>query len=422
MLPRLRNVDARWWTAALLGAAVMGWLGLTGFAWTDYDTEAAPAFAALMAGDVEGFLAKAPAYGGSFVLRAPFAAIAALLGGGELAVFRAVAIPCLLAGAMLGMALVGRMRERGVERSTQALVLALCVANPITLRALEIGHPEELLGAALCIGAVLAAGGRRDLLAAVLLGLAIATKLWAVLAIGPVLLAMPERRLRALVVAGSVASAVIAPLLLAGSGDTIITGASQTGTIFQPWQVFWPLGELGTPVVGTDGLVKPDYLTPPAWLSPLTHPGIALLVIPLSALWWARHRRRVVEPEQLLGLLALLFLLRCVLDPWNNVYYALPFLLALLSWEALTRTQRPPVLALACTALVWTTFEEAPAWVGPDVQSAVYLIWALPLCAWLAREVFGTPRAVAGETVRRSARRATARTGEISIRPGARLG
>ena len=83
----------------------------------------------------------------------------------------------------------------------------LCVANPVTLRALEIGHPEELLCAAFAIGAVLAASDRRTVLAAVLLGLAIASKAWAVLAIGPVLLALPGRRVLALAIAGTVTAA-----------------------------------------------------------------------------------------------------------------------------------------------------------------------------------------------------------------------
>ena len=73
-------------------------------------------------------------------------------------------------------------------------MVGLCAANPITLRALDIGHPEELLGAVLCAGAVLAALRGRATLAGVLLGLAMANKAWAVLAIGPVLLALPERR------------------------------------------------------------------------------------------------------------------------------------------------------------------------------------------------------------------------------------
>ncbi len=372
----------------------MSWAGLVGFAWNDYDSEASVAFRALVAGDVAGFLTTLPAYGGSLVLRAPFAAAAAALGGGELAVFRAVSIPCLLAVALLALALVRRMAAGGRSTAVRALVLGLCVANPVTLRALEIGHPEELLCAALAIGAVLAAADRRLVAAAVLLGLAIATKAWAVLAIGPVLLALPARRVAALAIAGAVTAAVLAPIALTTPPAALVAGGSTTGQIFVPWQLFWLLGEAGHVVIGGDGLPKPaGYRVPPEWLSPLTHPLIAFLVVPLSLLW---ARMRGAAPrcrgEEMLGLLALLLLMRCVLDPWNVVYYELPFLLALLAWEALCRPQRPPIVALAATAIVWVTFEQAPAWLSPDMQSAFFLAWSLPLAAWLAATTFRAPR------------------------------
>ena len=383
--------DWPWWLAALLGVAVMSWLGLAGFAWNDYDTEVSGAFARLIDGDVAGFLGLLPAYGGSAVLRAPFAGAVAALGGGELAVYRAVSIPCLAAVALLALVLVRRMGERGRSTAVRALVLGLCVANPVTLRALEIGHPEELLCAALAIGAVLAAADRRTIAAAVLLGLAIATKAWAVLAIGPVLLALPARRMLALAIAGTVTAVVLAPIALAGSPATLVTGASTTGSqIFQPWQLFWMLGDTGSVVIGGNGLPKPDgWRVPPAWLSPLTHPLIAFLVIPLSLLW-ARVRGSAprIEGEQLLVLLALLLLLRCVLDPWNHVYYGLPFVLALLAWEALQRPERPPLLALAATVAIWVTFQTLPALLSPDAQHLAFLAWSLPLVAWLARESF----------------------------------
>ena len=393
-----------WWAAGLVGAAAMCWLTLQGFAWNDYDNEVSGAIKLLIAGDVAGFLAQAPAYGGSLVLRAPFAGAVAALGGGELAVYRAVSIPGVLALVLLAIALVRRMKQRGRTIGARALVLGLCVSNPVTLRALEIGHPEELLGAAFAIGAVLAAIDSRTVLAAVLLGLAIATKQWAVLAIGPVLLALPERRIAALAIAGATTIAVLGPLLLAGSHEVLIAGAAQTGNvIFVPWQAFWFLGESGHVVIGGNGLPKPDgYRVPPEWLSPVTHPLIAFLVVPLS-LAWARVHRAVPRfgGEQILLLLALLFLLRCVLDPWNVVYYELPFLLALLSWETLCRPDRPPVLALAATAVVWVTFEWAPGWLSPDMQSAFFLAWSLPLAAWLARQAFVLP-------VRRGVRRMSA--------------
>jgi hypothetical protein len=385
-----------WWAAALAGALTMSWLALQGFAWNDYDNEVSGAFRALSAGDIHGFLALAPAYGGSLVLRAPFAGATAALGGGELAVYRAVSIPCVLAVAVLGVTLVRRMATRGRTTAARALVLGLCVANPITLRALEIGHPEELLGAAFAIGAVLAAADRRTILAAVLLGLAITSKSWGVLAIGPVLLALPGHRIRALAIAGAIPVAAIAPIWLTGSPETFVVSSATTGgTIFQPWHLFWFLGDSGSVVIGGNGLPKPDgWRVPPGWLSPLTHPFIAFLVVPLSLAWARVHRGASrPAPEQLLALLALLFFLRCALDPWNVVYYHLPFVLALLAWETLCRPERPPVGALTATALVWLTFQSAPNWLSPDLQSILFVAWALPLIAWLARTVFTTPAA-----------------------------
>ncbi len=392
------RIEGGWWAAALAGVAVMSWLTLQGFAWNDYDDEVSVAFQALIAGDIGGFLGQLPAYGGSLVLRAPFAGATAALGGGELAVYRAVSIPCLLAAAVFAVFLVRRLDERGRSRGVRALVLGLCVCNPITLRALEIGHPEELLGAVLAIGAVLAATDRRTILAAVLLGLAIATKSWAVLAIGPVLLALPERRVLALCIAGGVTAAVLAPIAIAGSHDALVTGASTTGSvIFQPWQAWWFLGESGHAVIGGGGIPKPPgWRVPPDWLSPLTHPLIAFLVVPLSLAWARVHRAAPrFGGEQILLLLALLFLLRCVLDPWNVVYYELPFLLALLTWEALCRPERPPVLALTATAVAWVTLHRAQAWLSPDMQSLAFLACSLPLAAWMARTAFSRPRSAA---------------------------
>ena len=100
----------------------MSWLTLQGFAWNDYDDEVSVAFRALIAGDVAGFLGQVPAYGGSLVLRAPFAGATAALGGGELAVYRAVSIPCLLAARGLRAssscaAWTQRGRSSGVARA-----------------------------------------------------------------------------------------------------------------------------------------------------------------------------------------------------------------------------------------------------------------------------------------------------------------
>jgi hypothetical protein len=111
--------------AAVLGIVVVGWLGLTDWLWTDYDNEARPAIDALLQGHLMRFAALAPSYGGSLVLRAPFIFVPKLWGGGELAVYRAAAAPCLLASAVLGVWLVERMRAAGVTRIARGAALML---------------------------------------------------------------------------------------------------------------------------------------------------------------------------------------------------------------------------------------------------------------------------------------------------------
>ena len=206
---------------------------------------------------------RLPRTAGRSILRAPFALATSALGGGELAVFRAVSIPCVLAVAILALVIADRMLRDGRSRGACLLVVALAAANPITIKAFEIGHPEELLCAAALADRRGAGRAReRTLLAAVLLGLAIATKAWAVLAIGPVLLALPGRRLLALGVAGTVCAAIVAPLMLAGSGDAVVHGARMTGGIFNPWQIWWPLGELTN--IGVDGDFRAGARAAPA--------------------------------------------------------------------------------------------------------------------------------------------------------------
>src|SRR5215213_9674751 len=336
MGPSSLRTAAAWLPLALAGAALMAWMGLRGFAFSDYDREAAPAYLALAHGHVGSFLSLAPAYGGSLILRAPFAMAPDLWGGGELAVFRAAALPCALAAVALGRVLA--------------------------------------------VPAVLAATARRPGWAGLLLGLALANKAWAVLAIGPVLIALSAGRWRALAIAGAIAAVFTLPLVLAAPATATPHGASASGAMFHPWQVWWFLGHMDLPVPGPDPRIARSA---PAWLSPLPHPLIAALAVPLSAL----AARRRADP---LLLLALLLLLRCVLDPWNNTYYVLPCVLALAAWEP-TRHRRPPLLALATVVATFITMERIFDVAPLDVVAAGYLAWSLPLAALLAWRLYAPP-------------------------------
>jgi hypothetical protein len=347
-------------------------------------------------GDWVAFLEQAPGYGGSLVLRAPFAFLPDLWGGGDLALFRSMAVPCLLAGALLGVGLWARARKLGHTPFSCWIVLLLVAANPMTLKALEIGHPEELLGAVLCIAAALAAGRDRALLAGVLLGLAIANKPWAVLAVVPVLAMLGGGHVRFLAAAGTATAVVMAPLALAGGAVSEAADvATTTSEIFQPWQIWWFLGEHGEVVVGNFG-EKPGYRVGPGWLGGIAHPLVVLIPAAISVAFLPRLRQRPWHDGLLL--LALVLLLRCVLDPWNISYYAIPFLLALVTWE-LHAERRAPVFSLFATLLCWVTLVWLTTRVSPDVQALAYLAWSVPLagllCSRLLGVRLGTARAVA---------------------------
>ncbi|MHB8235434.1 MAG: glycosyltransferase 87 family protein [Solirubrobacteraceae bacterium] len=378
---------------ALVGCGTLAWLGLFGFAWNDYDNEARPAFDALVHGQLAQFLRLAPAYGGSLVERAPFALIPQIWGGGELAVYRSVAAPCLLASALLGVWLVARMRSEGRPLGHRAIALAVCVANPITLGALEVGHPEELLGACLCVAAVLFAGEDRGLLAGALLGLAIANKPWALLAAGPVLLALPARRRpTCLGVAVLVGAAVLGPLALVGGGgfaSATRASASAASTIFQPWQVWWFFGHHGALVHGAFGAAKPGYRIGPSWIAAASHPLVILCGLAL-AVWLWRGQRSIgrLGARRALLALAVVMLTRCLLDTWDTEYYFLPFVMAVLAWETCGPLDRPPIVALASSALAWLSFRWLPTHCSPDLQSALFLAWTVPLAGTLAQRLF----------------------------------
>jgi hypothetical protein len=369
-------------------AFVLGAMGLLTPAFTDFELEAEPSLQSLRSGDWIAFLQQAPAYGGSLVLRAPFALMPGLWGGGDLALFRSMAAPCLLAGVILGVALWWRARELGRTRAAAWIALLLVAANPLTLRALAIGHPEELLGGVLCVAAALAAGRGRPVVAGVLLGLAVANKPWAVLAVVPVLAILQAGHLKLLATAAATTTVVMLPLVLAGGAvQEAAAVARTTSGIFQPWQVWWFLGEHGQVVVGNFG-EKPDFRTGPTWLNGIGHQIVVLVPVVLSLALLPRLRSRPWHDALLL--LAFAFLLRCLLDPWNISYYSLPFLLALVAWE-IHAEDRPPVLSMGVTLLCWLTLVSLQSTAHPDLQAAAYLAWSVPLAVWMGARLLGVP-------------------------------
>jgi hypothetical protein len=341
----------------------------------DYPQDAGPPMRALLEGHLGRALELQPLMGGFALLaRLPFAAFALVGSGSELLVYRLGALPCVAAAALLGLA-------------CWLCFAALCILNPPIAAALGAGHPEEILGGALAVAAVLLAVRGRTLLGALALGLALATKQWALLAVLPFLLAVPGRRGRALLVSGSTALLLTLPFLVGDPGRFFrMTGMAAATPRGSGRETIWWL--ITSP--------KHGYATSwvlPGWVGHVTHPLILLVAVPLSFLFLRRGGAR----EDALGLLALVFLLRCILDPVDNAYYHVPFLLALVAWEALRR-ETPLASALAAAGL-WLVFSRVAPHHSAALANASYLVVALCLTAYLVSALLG-PGAPAASRLR----------------------
>jgi hypothetical protein len=350
---------------------------------------AGPSIAALARGDLAGFFAEQPMMGGfSLLLRAPFAALGSAFSDKLLLEYRVGAFPCVLALGLLGLAVARRI---GGERPWAARLVAvgLVMAGPMTFKALFWGHPEELLAAALAAGAVLAAP-RRPLAAAALLGSAIATKQWALLAVVPVLASVaPDRRLRVLFAAGGVAALWTAPMAIGDLGRFLDQNhaAGHAGAGVTPSSLWWQFGDVVNVQPGLDGGEVRNYAMP-MWLTRIAEPLTVAVAVALSFMFW--RRRRGYDAADALTLLALLMLVRCILDPMTVSYHHAPFYTALAAAEVL-RTRRMPVLTVAVAGLLIATSSLASS---PDLLNAFYLAWALPLSGLLGAALFA-PRLLA---------------------------
>ena len=381
---------ARRWPSILTLLAFAWWVraALTTGKPLDYHLDAAPAIDALARLDLGAFLHSTALMGPvSLIVRAPFAALA---GGDDLLAYRLGALPCLAAMAVLLYVLLRRIQAGGHPAFAGVAIAALFAIDPFVGAALTRGHPEDILGGALCVLAVLAAGAGRPWAATVVLGLALTTKQWAIVAIIPTLLAAPARRWTIALGAGGIATALTAPFLLA-SASRFSESAKALSTVnswIAPPNVWWPLAQR-TSHQAFDGVgmrTVYDYSLPSV-LNPVPHALIVIVAVALGAALWVRIPRPSLD--QALGLLALVFLLRCALDPWNNIYYHVPFLLALFARDAVAVPRRPLAAAIGL-AFVWLTFARVwPASQGrPDVVFAFYAAWTAAFAAWLAVSVF----------------------------------
>jgi len=381
--------------AVLLGlaAAVVARFGALG----DYPQDAGPPVSALASGHPLAALRLESLMGSvSIFLRAPVVALAHALGAGGLGAYRAGALVCLLPAAVLGTMLATFARERVGTRGVALLVAILAVASPPMIAAVRLGHPEEALAAVLAVAAVLLASRNRTLAAAVALGLALATKPWALVAVAPAVLAVPRPlRMRFLAIAIAVAALLTLPAFASDVAGFVAVNHQAAATpstigratvwflVAKPHLLHLHHMPAGLPTEFTVYHV-------PSWVKSLSHPLIVLAPLPFAAL--VARRGGTDARACALPLLALAFLLRCVLDPVDNAYYHLPLLLALLAYETTTRMRRLPAATLLTAAALWLTFDRIEPVARPAVTNALYLSWTAVLAVYLVHALGLLPR------------------------------
>jgi hypothetical protein len=321
----------------------------------DYPNDGGPPIADFLGGHLTAFFHHEPAMGSlALFLRLPFAALAFLGSPTPRTIYLYGCVPCVVSVGLLGMALARVARSQGTGVVGQLAIVAVCLVNPLVRNALALGHPEELLTASLAVGAVVAARERRQLPAAILLGLALATKQWAVVFVLPVLLLGAGRR-RTLGVALAVASAVSLPLFAGSPTDFLKTQIGLAHMQFlEPASDSWwyPIApSVRVPIVldGHPAVVSLARLSPD--VAGLLHPLILGLAALLATALWRRRRGRP-SSDEVFALMALILLLRCTLDTETMPYYHAALLLTLLAWDALDGG-RIPTRALAASGAAW---------------------------------------------------------------------
>ena len=397
----------------LAGALVLGAIGVsfavaphTGLEGRDFEWQTAPALDALSRGDLAEAAVNFPLIGAlALWIRLPFNML--VFHADVRVVYVVTSVPCIAVFTAALLWLGRRMRRRGVPEATVATVVVLAAVNVAAVRAIHWGHPEDLLCVGLLLTAALAAPRWRWQWVGLVLGLALATKEWAALGVLPVALAAPlpaRRRVQLVVVAAATAALLTLPFAIASPSrimDVTRGGANpeafwhrgqDTGgvTHITPANVVWPFADRRHEKRG--GYVVNSGVVPD-WVVTLFHVAILLAVLPVC---WLVGRRPRAGPDDWLGALAAIFLVRCLFDPLNFDYYHLAAIVFIAAWEGLALQSAPRLTAVAVIGTGLTFLQTWPAFASLYVHagfvSLTYLAWMVPLTVYVLSSV-GSARA-----------------------------
>lgn len=341
---------------------------------------AGPAIGALTHLDLTGFLARQPFMGlTSLLVRAPVNAVVAGFAPGNRPIYAAGAVACLIPAALLALWMLSGATRRD-ERFAAAIAALVLLVSPVTLAAVQAGHPEEVLAGVLATAAVLAAIRGYERPTALLLGLAIGTKQWAVIAAVPALATLTQGRMRAAGIAIGLALllSTAAPLadLPAYLRESRLVTSTHTADLASLW---WPFSSPLhlTLAPGVSARRLPFGMTRSDGLLAVMFGAAAVLAAA------ALHTRRQSLRLDPLALLALLGLARCLADPGDLNYYFVAVLVPLIAWETVI-LKRAPIVGVAVAGAVMLTFDWSVG-IGPAMRNGLMIAWALPIAAYLCR-------------------------------------
>jgi hypothetical protein len=211
--------------------------------------------------------------------------------------------------------------------------------------------------------------------------LALLTKQWAIFGVLPTAIVVGWRRIQRPLLIGAVVCAVIAiPLLIANPSTLLHANFDQLdikNEHVQPASIWWPFTH-ETFVPGRPGFHE---------LTHFLRVGSRPLIVGVGLLLPLLFARRVRQDpwRRALPLLALVMLVRCFMDPVNNGYYHVPFLLALIAGDALAGFIAPTLVAVAALELTTRIAQHG----DPALLCAIYLGWVLPFAIYLAGRAYG---------------------------------
>jgi hypothetical protein len=382
------------WVASIMaGLAASVWIAHASNTLWDYQHDGGPPIDALVNGRFHEFLAARPVMGPlSLVYRAPFAALGQLIGHGGpanlyLDDYRYGVFACLIAAFVFGVALGHFLEGLGRSQLACAFVALVSVVNPVTLRAVHFGHPEEVLGAAFLTASMLAAVLRRPWLSLTLLACAVLNKQWGLIGAPAVVLTLGIRvgwaRLRtpALVMLG-LAVALLVPLLVVDANSfwrATKELADLRGTFVFPASIWYGFAPDLPPLKAIHSKVGLHDI--PTWLGLVARPLIIAMGIAVPLAFMRRLRQDVLS--RAFPLLALVMLLRCALDPEDNSWYHAPFLLALVAADGIAGRFYATAFALFVLAAP-NVFNFTPEQLG-----FFYACWTPAFAVYLGGRAYG---------------------------------